>query len=99
MLNKIFTEEEIKALMYEGAITTEEDDDPIFEVVKEDIIDFDREKNSTTIEYVIKECATSRYYKATLNQSQWYLQDEYNCKEEWAEVIPVEITTTVYEEV
>ena len=97
ILDRKFTEEEIHDLMYDGAVTTEEDDNLIFEVVKEDIVDFDTEKSSTTIEYVIKECATNKYYKARLTQSQWYLQDEYNCKEVWVEVKPKKIVTEVYE--
>ncbi len=97
VLDRVFTEEEIQDLMHFGTVTTEEDDEPIFEVVKEDVVDFDTEKSAITIEYVIKECATNKHYKARLKQSQWYLQDEYNCKEIWVEVKPKKIITEVYE--
>lgn len=59
-------------------------------------VSFDSEKSSVEIEYVIFDHDAKKYYKATLGRSQWYLQDEYNAKEIWREVVPYEVKTTHY---
>jgi len=96
VLDRVFTKEEINDIMYNGEVRDGEDN-LLFEGVKEKIKSFDREKNSTSIEYVIKECSTGKYYMANLCQSSWYLQDEYNCKEIWQEVKRKKVVKYKYE--
>lgn len=97
METRTFTEEQISSIMYDNGIYDEETgNETIYEIVSQETVSFDQEKNHLSVEYVIHEIATGKYFKATLGQSPWYLQSEYNAKEIWEEVTPKKITTVTY---
>lgn len=95
--NLKFTEEEVSQIMYEDGVYDEDTEDILFVVVSEKIIDSDTEKSSITKRYIIEDKSNGKFYAGELGKSPWYMQGEYNAKEEWVEVKPKQITKTVYE--
>jgi len=91
-----FTEDQIEELICYGYVNTDDDEETLYEVVHEETVSFDKEKSSADIEYVVKELSTGKFYKATLLNSQWYGQNEYNARQEWKEVFPHKETITTY---
>lgn len=90
-----FTRDEVSSIMYEDGISDEEGNE-IYITVEEDIVSSDTEKGSIEIEYVIKEVATGKFYKATLGKSPWYKQGEHNAKQTWTEVKAKKTTKITY---
>lgn len=84
-LQRKFTEQELNDIMYEEGVYTD-DNETVFEVVSEKIISFDKEKNTVYREFIIKEIATGKFYKAELIDSPWIGMDDYNLNVEWVEV-------------
>lgn len=84
------TEEQVKQIIYDGAAYEEDDEDlenALYTVVSQKIVSHDREKNSSDVLYVIRDEKTKKKYTATLLDSVWCGQDEYNAQAEWEEVI------------
>lgn len=97
METRTFTEEQVSSIIaFNGIFDEETGNEALYEIVSEETVSFDQEKNHLSVEYVILENATGKYFKATLGQSPWYLQSEYNAKEVWKEVTPKETTTITY---
>ncbi len=96
VLKRKFTEEEINSIIYEDGLD-DEDQNPIFETVHQEMIYADTEKSSTTWEIVIKDLNTGVFYKAELGKSPWIGQDKANTEKKWTEVKPKKRTITVYE--
>lgn len=96
VLDRVFTEEEMNDIMFDGAVY-DEDEVQLFEVVSETFIDSNNEKGSVTKDYVIKDCINNKHYKARLSESPWIYQTEANCEVMWEEVFPKKIITEVYE--
>ena len=90
------TEEQVDDILNEEHIY-DNNDVLLYEVCNMEQISFDRGKGSVTYKVVIKEISTNKYYQALLKQSEWYLQSEYNHKEDWIEVTPKITKKTIYQ--
>jgi hypothetical protein len=90
-----FTEKEIKKLTSNGCIL-DENNNTLYDVVKTEVVDIDREKNSNDVEYIILEIASGKYYRGILLDSNWIGQNKYNASVRWEEVIRKEIKTYKY---
>lgn len=95
MLKRVFNEDEINQILYDGGLY-DVDGNCEFEVIKNEIIKFNKEKSSCEKEIVIKELSSGKLYEATLNDSQWIGQDEYNIMQKWFEVENLEMLTCKY---
>jgi hypothetical protein len=69
----------------------------LYETVSEKQVEFDQEKSSVTLKYVIKDVETGKCYSAHLGKSPWYMQEEFNAKQTWKEVKPKKIEIIDYE--
>ena len=90
-----FTEEQISNLPSSGKIR-DDNGEILFIVVDQKIESFDKGKSAADVVYIIKELSTGKFYKATLMDSEWHGQDEYNANQSWTEVYPYEETVTSY---
>lgn len=90
-----FTEEELIYIMFEKGLYNNENE-CLFETVYQEVTDTDQEHASVQRDYVIKETATGKFYKASLGESPWIDQDRVNAQVEWTEVFPYQETVTKY---
>ena len=95
--NLKFNEEEISNIKYEEGVYDNITENQLFEVISEKIVDTDLEKSSSDVKFVIRELLTDKFYTATILDSMWNGEAEYNSKIEWIEVKPKTKTIVTYE--
>ena len=96
-LPPVFTEIELESIMWEDGLWDENEENKIFSTINKKIISTDQEKNSVQKQFTIQHIESGRYFSATLGESPWYMQGEYNAKQPWYEVFPKKKEITVFE--
>ncbi len=96
MNNLGLTLEQVNNALYGDNIHDDEDNE-LYEWIKEKIVYTDTEKNMIDKEVVIQQVSTGKFYKAKLLESQWVGQDEQNLNAEWKEVKPKKKKEVEYE--